>query len=240
MKGSKAKQSAQTGTEVARQIRAFIEAKKLQAGDRLPTHQKLSKTLRIGLRRLREGLGVLGHLGLIATNRKGGTIISAVGSEALHEPIAWHLDDAGCTFEDLVRARAAVESAVAAEAARRPRARDLLVLLDAVEQIEAAAPGTQKHDELDEAFHLAILHTAQNPALELLGEVIDGQFRRKRETGRAWARGHRAQVNTEHRAIFTAIQARDPARARDVMYRHIASQIQAKPRPRRARRLIRE
>ena len=97
----------------------FIKNRKPQSDNRLPTHAELCKRLKVGSRPLREALSVLSQQGIVETRRRGGTVLAEPGVEVLHDPLEWQLEQKGYTFEDMVRARAAVESAIAAEAANR-------------------------------------------------------------------------------------------------------------------------
>lgn len=208
---------------VAEQIRSWIRRRKLRPGDRLPTHDELSDQLGIGLRRLREGLSVLEHQGLIETRAKAGTLVRQPAVENLSAPVAWHLDAAGCQFEDLVRARAHLESGAAAEAAERRTARDLLVILDALEALEQATAAGRDDRREEQAFHLAILEAAHNSALATFSQLISLQL--ARVPGVPRSRRRRATYTAEHRAIYEAIERRDATAARERMFEHIAGQL---------------
>jgi GntR family transcriptional repressor for pyruvate dehydrogenase complex len=211
---------------VAAQVRDFIRRRKLAPGDRLPTHGELGTQLGIGPRRLREGLSVLEHQGVIETRSKGGTIVRRPAVEALTEPIAWCLDAEGCDPEDLVRARAHLESGAAADAAARRTARDLLEILDALEQLEARTSARQDDRRQEEAFHLAILKATHNAVLVTFGQLVRLQIRRM---GAAIPSRRRREAYTrEHRAIYEAIERQDAARARELMFAHIISQLGSK------------
>jgi DNA-binding FadR family transcriptional regulator len=219
---------------VADRVKRFIAHHALQPGDRLPTHDVLSKHLGIGLRRLREALSILEQQGLIVTARKAGTRIAQPTVEALHDPIAWHLDRMGYTFEDLVRARASTEGAVAAEAARKRTARNLLAMLDAIERMEAVVNVHPRAEAADEAFHMAVLHAAHNPVMLIFGQLIAQQFRRKAQEHLGTSRRYAARGLAEHKVLFAAIETRDAETARREMYNHILRQLEEK-RPNRKR-----
>jgi|GEM_PF-1366460 len=209
-------------------LKRMIRDGKLREGDKLPSHDKLSRQLGIGINRLREGLAILEQQGLIKTRRKGGTCIRESSLETLHEPIRWHLDWMGHTFPDLVRARAAMESAIIAEAVRARTARDLLALLDAIEQMEKiplTAPDAE-WEKADERFHMELLKATHNPVMQCFGQLIAGQFQRKvKEHLRVIPKVVKRTLEM-HRAIFAAIEKRDADAARKAMYAHVMSQLQ--------------
>jgi len=198
----------------------------LAPGDRLPTHGALSAQLGIGPRRLREGLSVLEHQGVVETRNKAGTMLRRPAVEALTEPIAWCLDAEGCDLEDLARARAHLESGAAAGAATRRTARDLLKILDALEQLETRTSARQDDRRQEEAFHLAILQAAHNTVLLTFGQLVRLQIRRMGAT--IPSRRRREACTREHRAIYEAIQRQDAVATRELMFAHIISQLCSK------------
>jgi GntR family transcriptional regulator, transcriptional repressor for pyruvate dehydrogenase complex len=216
--------TASPPSEVARRIRQYILRRQLKPGDQLPTHDDLSRRLKVGSRRLREGLSVLMYQGIVETCKKGGTIIRRPSVKTLSEPIGWHLDAAGYQLEDLVSARAHLEGGAAAEAAERRSARDLLVILDALEQLEGRAGDANGDRAEDQAFHLAIMQATHNPVMVTFGQLIRLQFDGKDTKPDSPERCR--IVNKEHRAIFEAIERRDSTAARDLMYDHVMGQLE--------------
>ena len=183
--------------EAARRIRQYILRHRLKPGDQLPTHDELSQRLKVGPRRLREGLSILMYQGIVETRNKGGTIVRRPSFKTLSEPIGWHLDATGYRFEDLVSARAHLEGGAAAEAAQKRTARDLLAILDALEQLEARAGDPKGDGEEDAAFHLAIVQATHNAVMVTFGQLVRLQFEGKGATPDPPKR--RRIVNKEHR-----------------------------------------
>ena len=209
-------------------LKRMIRGRKLRLGDKLPSHDKLSRQLGIGIHRLREGLAILEQQGLIKTRRKGGTCIRESSLETLHEPIRWHLDRMGYTFLDLVRARAAMENAIVEEAVRTRTARDLLALLDAIEQMEKI-PLTAFDAEVikaDKRFHLELLKATHNPVMQCFGQLINEQFQRTIEDQRKVNPKGFRQTIAMHRNILSAIEKRDADAARKIMRAHVMRQLQ--------------
>jgi GntR family transcriptional regulator, transcriptional repressor for pyruvate dehydrogenase complex len=212
-------------SEAARRVRQYILHNGLRPGDQLPTHDELSQHLNVGRLRLREGLSILRHQGIIETRNKGGTIVRQPSYKTLGEPITWHLDATGYEFADLVLARACMESSAAAEAAEKRCARDLLVILDALELLEAVADAPEGDLAEDEAFHLAVMQATHNSVIVTFGQLVRLQFQGK--DPRPDSVVHRHTTNQEHRHIYEAIERQDRAAARDAMYAHIMGQLKA-------------
>jgi GntR family transcriptional repressor for pyruvate dehydrogenase complex len=224
MKSSNPDMKSPRPPSVAEQVRVWIRQRGLAPGDRLPTHGELCSQLGIGPRRLREGLSVLEHQGVLETRNKAGTLVRRPPVEALTEPIGWCLDAESYVMEDLVRARAHLESGAAAEAATRRTPRDLLEILDALEQLERCTSARQDDRRQEEALHLAILQATHNAVLATFGQLIRLQI--GRVAGRP-SRQRREAYTNEHRAIYEAIERRDATAARELMFAHIARQLPA-------------
>ncbi len=215
---------------LAEVLRKFILDQNLRQGDRLPSHDDLGRRLGVGVHRLREGLAILEQQGLIVTSRKGGTKIKDPSVDVLHDPIGWHLDWMGYTFEDLVRARAVMESAVAEEAARKRTSRDLLVILDAAEKMEKTPYSYPEHEKAEEDFHLGILQATHNPVMLIFGQLIVGQFNRKVAEKLIVTQRNVKETILEHRAVYAAIESQNPAKAKEEMYNHVLGQLKQKRR----------
>ena len=207
--------------QVAGRIRHYILHNKLKPGDILPVQQELSRELDVGHRRLREGLSVLKNQGIIETRRKGGTIVCRPTYEKLSEPITWHLDaTGGYGFEQLLTARACVESGAAAEASEKRTARDLLVMLDALEHMGAVIDAPEDELPSDERFHCAILEATHNPVIVAFGQIVRLQFKQNAELKSDPSDLRRVTYNS-HKGIYEAIRHKDRAAARDLMYNHV-------------------
>lgn len=214
---------------LANALKQFILARRLRQGDKLPNHNELSRRFGVGIHRLREGLAILEQQGLIETQRKGGTRIKNPSAEVLSESIRWHLDwMGGYTLEALTWARAALESAVVMEVVRVRTSRDLLVLLDAIEQMEQIPPAASNRvvTSADELFHMELLKATHNPVLQTFGQLILQQFQYKIKENLPVIPDMVKRTIENHRVIVSAIEKRDAGAAREAMYNHLISQFQ--------------
>jgi GntR family transcriptional regulator, transcriptional repressor for pyruvate dehydrogenase complex len=220
----------QSAAQVAGQVRQFISDKALKPGDKLPTHDELSQQLGIGLRRLREGLGILEQHGVIKRNRKAGTTITQPSVEALSDPLEWYLENKGYTLADLIKARAGLESAAAAQAARDRKARDVLVMLDALERMQEFQRQGRPDDEAEEAFHVGILAATHNPVMMVFGKLIQVQLRQNRKKNlQADIPPEPQRLFEEHSNILKAIEEQKPELASRLVYQHLISQLEHIP-----------
>ncbi len=221
---------ATSASQVAGKVRRFISEKALKPGDKLPTHDDLSHQLGIGLRRLREGLGILEQQGVVRRNRKAGTTVTEPSIEALSDPLGWTLENMGYTFADLMKARAGVESAAAAQAARERKARDILVMLDALERMQELQQQGRPDEEAEEAFHMGILSATHNPVMMIFGKLINIQLRQNREKGLETLLPPDPQrLSREHTEILKAIEDRNPELASALVYQHLTYSLDKIP-----------
>lgn len=211
-------------SEAARRIRGFIQHRGLKPGDQLPTHDELSKFLNVGRCRLREGLSILRHQGIVETRNKGGTIVRQPSLKTLSEPIRWHLDATGCQLQHLISSRAWLESGAAAEAAQNRTARDLLKILDNLEQLEALIEAQRSDWPEDEAFHLAIMEATHNSVLVTFGQLVRLNFEGQEAVPPPSSEWRRA-FNQQHRAIYEAIERQEAEAARTLMHAHVMGQL---------------
>jgi len=214
---------------LANVLKQFILTQRLRQGDKLPNHNELSRKFGVGIHRLREGLAILEQQGLIKTQRKGGTRIKNPSAEVLGESIRWHLDwMGGYTLEALTWARAALESAVVTEVIRVRTSKDLLVLLDAIEQMEQiplSASGREL-ERADELFHMELLKATHNPVLQTFGQLIIQQFQYKIKENLPVIPDKVKRAIENHRVIVSTIEERNANAAREEMYNHVISQFQ--------------
>ncbi len=207
----------------AEKVFRFIRESDLQPGSQLPVREKLGERLGLGPRVLREALSVLEHQGVIRTKSKAGTIVDEPSAGRLESPLRWYLEFSGYEPADMVRARAGIEGAAAYEAAKTRTARDLLVILDALEELE----NRQKHKENDTReeleFHLAILSATHNPVMMIFDKLIITNI--EKTCGESVFEGKKAKKsNRQHRKIYHAIENKLPPQAMELMYSHILSQ----------------
>jgi len=118
------------------------------------------------------------------------------------------------TLRDLIEVRQIVETEAASLAAERATDEDLKTMLSDVEALaERIEIGGSIPEDLD--FHISVLKATQNEVLIQLSSVIIDFYRL-----------HDQPPNEldvpQHREIFEAIHAKDPARARNAMRKHLS------------------
>jgi len=219
-------QSEKLSHSVVRQIELLILRGILRPGERLPSERELSEQLGVSRPSLREAVAELQANGLLDTRAGAGIFVADVlGSAfapALTRLFATH-DEA---VFDYIAFRRDMEGLAAERAAKLGSDTDLKVIDTLFHKMETAHSKRNQADEaaLDAAFHLSIIEASHNVVMlhmmrsmyELLREGVfyNRQIMFKQRTSRG-------DLLDQHRAINTALQARDPASARAAVHTHL-------------------
>jgi DNA-binding FadR family transcriptional regulator len=211
------------------QLAEQIKSGRLAPGERLPTEQELTRAARVSRTVVREAVAALRAEGLVVTRQGVGAFVSA---EPQRAPFRIDPDNLQ-SIEDILkvmelRLGVEIESAgLAAERATRAQVRAIGTALEAIER--AAAQGRSAVDE-DVALHRAIASGTGNPEFARFLQFIGGHLIPRRTVSglpeqMGGQRAYLALIQEEHRRICAAIEARDPAAAREAMRRHLTRSL---------------
>jgi len=212
--------------QVADALAAEVREGRFGEGDRLPTEAVLAAQFGVSRTVVREAVSRLKSLGLVDSRQGSGVYVRAAGVEPLRFEMP-HMASREAVIQ-MAELRRALEAEVAALAAERRSPDDLRRIREAIDALQAAvAAGGNGADE-DVRFHRAIAEAARNPfligTLQYLRQFLHGATRvtRANEARRA---DFAAQVAREHARIVKAIEAGDPARAREAARSHMDNAI---------------
>jgi len=219
-------QPEKLAASVVRQIELLILRGILRPGERLPSERELSERFGVSRPSLREAVGDLQSTGLLVARANSGIyvadVLGSAFSPALTRLFASH-DEAVFDYLDF---RRDMEGLAAERAARLGSDTDLAVVNNVLEKMEAAHKKRDPTDEarLDADFHLAIIEASHNVLmLHMMRSMYDllreGVFYNRKVMFRQ--RITRETLLDQHRAINTALQSRDPARARAAIVAHL-------------------
>lgn len=209
--------------DAIKRLRTFIEDGGYGPGDRLPPERELIVDLEMTRATLRKALDTLEREGAIWRHVGKGTFIARTsvgdGTNVLAE-----LSQQITPFR-MMRARIAIEPAIAREAAINASAGALATIKRIAEDAENA--GTwDDYEAQDDRFHRAIAEATDNPLLLTLFDQLN-QVRRAVAWSAVVRDNNRPPAShtsfAEHREVLAAIENRDAARAQDAMRRHLAS-----------------
>lgn len=209
-------------SEVVRQLTDLLTAGQFAPGSRLPPERALAERLGVGRSAVREALAALEVLGIVAVRPGSGTYIRDSMSELLPTTLSWGLMLAADHTGQLSEVRSGLEVQAATLAAVRGSEEDLEDLRSHLEAMEASLDDLPGFVQADARFHLRVARASGNAALSDLLQTI-------RSLLRVWVERHlrdREQAATaarEHRAVYEAIAARDPAAAERAMRDHMVT-----------------
>ena len=200
-------------------IKAFLLNNGYKPGDRIPTQSELSETLGISARHLRDGINVLVNQGFLIPRGRAGTFMTNPQMESVVEPIRWFYEIKDVPSYDLILARVVLERAIICEACANRTTKDLLLLQQIVDsQTERPLPADREL-QLDKDFHLQLVGSAHNKALDIVGNVILVQLDLL-YTKNLYPKDDPLR-STDHQDIIDALFQRDEKRAVDLIKTHI-------------------
>lgn len=223
--------SRRLADEIADRIRHFILEGSLRPGDRLPAERQLAEEFNTSRPTLREALIALEEEGLLKMQR-GGVHVADASERSIRDPLVSLLRSDPNIFDDYLEFRGVMEGAAAYFAALRATDLDRDTLRRAFSRLQECHERADPVEEarVDADFHIAIYESCHNltilHVMRGLSELLcnDVFYNRKTLYPRV---GYREATLQQHRAIFEAIVAGDPAAAQRAAESHIAFVRQA-------------
>jgi DNA-binding FadR family transcriptional regulator len=206
--------------QIAAQLSGLIAKGEFAVGERLPSERELAVQLGVSRPSLREALIALELEGLVEVRVGSGIWVTASSAE---RGAVKPLREGEGPFE-LLRARGLIEGEIAAVAARTATARDLDGIRSALSAMERLERKNQDFSSADRDFHIQIAAATRN---SVLAATVQDLWDRGR--GAMWdlmeehfqTPAHRSATIDDHRAIYLALDARDPREARQAMRSHL-------------------
>ncbi|WP_298258214.1 FadR/GntR family transcriptional regulator [Bradyrhizobium sp.] len=212
-------------SEVVDRLAEQIMSGKLPAGAKLPSEQEMMKGMGVSRTVVREAVAALRARGLVITRQGAGAFVDR---DSGRQPYAIDPEGLGSldSVLDILELRMAVESEAAAIASERATATQIKAIGEAHRVFSRAISGGERAIKEDFAFHQAIAAATQNSRfvefLDFLGRlIIPRQSIRSFEGTGEGLQQYLARIGREHEAIFQAIGARSPKKAREAMRGHL-------------------
>lgn len=217
---------------VVRQVELLILRGILRPGERLPSERDLADKLGVSRPSLREAVAELQDRGLLISRAGAGIYVAEVLGAAFSDALIRLLANHEEALFDYIAFRRDLEGLAAERAARLGSDTDLKVIDTVFARMETAHGKRNPADEarLDAEFHLAIIEASHNLVmLHMMRAMFDllreGVFYNRQIMFRQ--RTTRAMLLDQHRAINSALQARDGPGARAAVERHLTYVEQA-------------
>lgn len=209
--------------QVARQIATDIADGVHAVGAKLPPGRVLAGQYGVSAAVIREATERLRAQGLIQSRQgSGSTVVSRTGTQGFRVSAGIAVDRQ--QLANVYELRMELEGGAAALAALRRNAADLSAMAQALADLEAHLEHPEQGVDHDVAFHVAIATATHNSTYQDLLRYLNQQLRLAVSTARSNSRlqsGLTAAVHQEHVAVFEAIRAGNPERARQAAVFHL-------------------
>lgn len=219
-------QTEKLSTSVIKQIELLILRGILRPGERLPSERELSERLGVSRPSLREAISELQDRGLLASKAGAGIFVADVLGNAFSDSLIRLFASHDEAVFDYISFRRDMEGLAAERAARFASDTDLRVIQTVFEKMEAAHPKRNPSDEarLDADFHLAIIEASHNVVMlhmmrSMYQLLREGVFYNRSIMFKQ--RTTRGDLLEQHRAINSALQARDAEASRAAVTAHL-------------------
>jgi len=200
------------------QIQAWIAENGLEAGDRLPPERELASRLGVSRATVSQALVAMEVVGMVAVRHGDGVIlVEPTGSTKVTRALRRHARQ----LPEIIDARDALETKLAALAAERRTDGDLVAIDEALAFMERDIADGGRGVEGDERFHAAVTAAGHSRLLAKLMAEISDLIRDTRISSLSQP-GRPAASLTGHRKIAEAIRAQDTLAAAAAMQEHVA------------------
>ena len=190
----------------------------LVPGARLPAERDLARQFGVNRATVRQVLKVLEMMGVLIQRVGDGTYLSNSAEAILNEPLDFLvlLDD--LSHHELFETRLIVEPELAARAAERATAEDLLAMRSAVAAMQNSETISDRL-AADMAFHDTVFRASGNRICQLLFKRIHRTL--LNSMSKLSSRVSVDQPLQYHKRIYAAIRSHDAQAARQAMREHI-------------------
>jgi GntR family transcriptional regulator, transcriptional repressor for pyruvate dehydrogenase complex len=204
--------------QVVSQIEAWIAENGLEVGDRLPPERELAAKLGVSRATVSQALVAMEVVGIVSVRHGDGVVlIETAGATKVVNALRRHAQQ----LPEIIEARDALETKLAALAAERRTESDLAAMDEALALMERDIASGGRGVEADERFHAAVTAAGHSPLLAKLMIEISDLIRETRIASLAQP-DRPANSLRGHRRIADAIRARDAGAAALAMQQHVA------------------
>ncbi len=203
--------------QVVSEIEAWIAENGLEVGARLPPERELAAKLGVSRATVSQALVAMEVVGMVSVRHGDGVVlIEQAGSTKVVNALRRHAQQ----LPEIIEAREALETKLAALAAERRTEGDLAAMDEALEFMERDIASGGRGVEGDERFHAAVTAAGHSPLLARLMAEISDLIRETRIASLAQP-DRPADSLRGHRKIADAIRAGDAAAAAVAMQDHV-------------------
>jgi GntR family transcriptional repressor for pyruvate dehydrogenase complex len=203
-------------------LRSMIQSGELPPGSRLPSENQLAVEMGLSRSGVREAVKVLEAARVLEVRRGDGTFVTSLAPALLLEGVGFAVELLqGETLLEVMEVRRLLEPAATGLAALKITDSQLAGLAAVLQQMQDRVDDADGLMQADVAFHRLVTSSTGNETLTSLLDGLSGRTVRAR-VWRGIVEGDVTQVTIdEHRAIYLALKARDPALATAAALLHV-------------------
>ena len=205
-------------------ILAYLQVRRLQPGDRLPSERDLAERLNVGRNAVREALATLVTLRVVESRPNSGIYLRHLAHDASFETMVL-LTDMGATptpteVAETTEVRAHLELLAVDLACKRREDTDLARIESILDRTDALLERQGNISQLDTQFHIAVVDAGHNSTLVRTLNAFYRFTARRREM--FFSDPTRALLSArEHRQLLAHIRARESANAQRLVLREM-------------------
>jgi len=204
--------------EVQEAVKEIILARRLAAGDPLPTESELMDALGVGRNAVREALKALQAVGIVDIRHGFGMFVGRMSLTGLVDELAFHSRISTQRLGHLIEIREILESGLV-QRLIDTGVDNLAEIADVMARMETEAAAGEVSPEIDRHFHDVLYRPLGNPLVgQLLGAFWDVYHQLRDDLGTPDETP--AGVARRHRDIYDAVVAGNRARAAIAMRAH--------------------
>lgn len=212
-------------TFVMRNLLTAIVSGRLKTGDALPSESDLAQQLGVGISSVREALSALQGMGVISVRHGSGRVVNGLTFAAISDARVADAVVSGDLLLQVTTVRELLEIFAIKQAATSADEPAMSEIEQALVAMEHAVGRGELGVEEDGEFHLAIARSTNNLALVLLQESVNTLMNILRSRSHQQA-GRPERAAHEHRAIWGALQRRDPDEAAQLLREHLQGGVE--------------
>jgi GntR family transcriptional regulator, transcriptional repressor for pyruvate dehydrogenase complex len=205
-------------------IMNYLAARRLQAGDRLPSERDLAERLGVGRNAVREALATLVTLRMVESRPNSGIYLRQVSRESSFEAMVM-MADMGATptpteVAETMEVRAHLEALAARLACLRRTDADLEAMEAILVRTDAVLAEQGNIADVDTEFHIALVDATHN---SVLVRVLNAfyRFTARRRVVLFSDHAHGVASAREHWRILKHVRDRDAEKAEALILRHM-------------------